>query len=799
MPGTAITTSTNISVLDSKIVADVCAGNFVIDATPSIFFGSGASNVLGVKVKIVNPYGVTIKDYSGSYDITAPLSGNYTRVIPTQAGKVQYGNYAVTLELTDANSTKYYITKTVNVCTYNDDTNPCDNRVRLSADCKAGRFNISLSEPPVFKGLYSQSRTQTVVINFPTASGVTPITSNNGSFSVQLFEGVYKVVVTVCATYNLTDNVFLKLGYTGTFEKNVKCLLDYTCIWPAIKKLNDKITEDCSQVERDNNASVVLDALRLLTTAELANNAGEDASQYINDLEALLGCVCTCDCSGLPISNNAPSTNISIEGCNVVKNIVGLTDVYTIENYTYLVDVDIAQNIVTVSAPSLTSCQMKQTISFSIANAYTGIKTQINNTTEYNFWAGIIRLALAGLNVDCLTAPTGTLLQLMQSLVNKACAGGSCTATISNVTITDAGSGGGDVFTGSNVLISWDNGAGVFAVQIYIDDLLVGTVLSGTEEFLATGYADGTEHSYVLMPICANGTGGSSAIGTFQKAGCPSISPPVVSSNNVNGVACPYDLTALVSPPPVGITTEWHTANNTLTGTLVANPASVSSGVYYAFAKNADGCYSTSTVVTLICDEVTSCTAPQSLLVSHFGGTHNFVQFQSAAFPPPANSYTVKRRLFSDPDISGSYTTVGTPTWSPVLNRWTIVDTGSVNNVLYVYKAISNCGGSPGTTPFATYTYGYISCPSVALTPAHDYISYSFNGVGGGVDKYEVNIYDATGTVLIHTDTKLPAFSTPITGTFNYLTPSTDYRIEVKVYIGTYSTTCPQTTSTTLV
>lgn len=797
MPGTTITGSSNLTLFDSRIIADVCNAQFIVDASPSVFIGTGASNVLGVKVKIVNPYGVVIKDYTGSYDIAPPLTGNYTRSIPTQASKVQFGNYTITLELTDADNSKYYVEKIVNVCTYNEATNPCDDRLRLVANCNDGRLIISLAEPPVFKGFFALSRNQTLHVYFPTESAVAPLTSFNGSFAVQLFEGVYKVSVSVCATYDITDNVFLKLGYAGVFEKNVKCNLDYTCIWPRIKQLNDKLKEDCSQADRDQNASVVLDALRLLRSAELANQAGEDASDYINELEVLLGCKCTCECTGMPVSGVTPATNIIVEGCSVSQNTVGLTTIYTIDASEFVLEVDPLQDIITASAPSITTCTSMQRLYFNVAKAYAAIKNQINNSTEYNFWAGIIRNALSGLDTSCLTAPTSTLLQLVQSLINKACQGGSCNAILNNVQVAEGGNQGDNV-TMSGVLITWDNVSGVFGVDIWVDGVFRGAVLSDVEEFFVPGVADAEEHIYKLIPYCANGSQGETVSGSFLKVGCPQISPPVVSQNVVDDVDCPYDLTALVSPPPIGIETEWHTANNTWPSSLVPDPTNVSSGIYYAFAKNAFGCYSTSTSVSLICSGATSCTAPQSLVVSQLGPCFHFIQFQSAAFPPPGNSYSIKRKLAADPDVDGSYTTIGTSAFNIALNLWVLCDSTALDNVLYTYKAISNCGGSPGTLPYTQFTYANIDCPALNLTPSQEYIDYSFTNSGGGIDKYEVSIYDSTGTILIHKDTILPAFSSPITGQFIYLDPSTTYRVQIKAFIGTYSKTCSQVVTATL-
>ena len=174
MAGTKITGSTNISLLDSLIYANVCDGKFLVNTTPSAFIGLGASNVLGAKIEIKNPYGVVIKTYGASYDIAPPMTGSYEFNIPTQAGKLQYGIYTISVQLTDADNKTYVVTKQVNVCNYTGDAYPCDERVRIVADCKNGRFNFQLLEPPAFKGKYAISQVQSIRVDYPTASGIEP-------------------------------------------------------------------------------------------------------------------------------------------------------------------------------------------------------------------------------------------------------------------------------------------------------------------------------------------------------------------------------------------------------------------------------------------------------------------------------------------------------------------------------------------------------------------------------------------------------------------------------------------------
>lgn len=327
-----------------------------------------------------------------------------------------------------------------------------------------------------------------------------------------------------------------------------------------------------------------------------------------------------------------------------------------------------------------------------------------------------------------------------------------------------------------------------------MDDILQGTVLQPTTIFTIDGAADGNAHTYVLVSKCTNGSAGTILTGSFTYFGCPLIAPPTVTSSSIADATCPYNLTALVNALPIGITAEWHNLNNTLASSLVPNATQVTGGSYYVFAKNSNGCYSLPANVIVVCSATTACTAPQNLIVEAITGDFR-VRFQSAAYPPPLQSYTVKRRLTADTDIPANYTTIGTPTWNLSESRWEILDTTGIDNTLYTYRATSNCTSS---SPYADYIFANLTCPTLTLTPSQTSMAYSFTGVGGGVDKYQVSIYDSTGVTLIHTNTHVPAFTNPITGTFVYLTNGVTYKVRIKVFIGTYSYDCAFVASTTI-
>lgn len=804
MPGISTTGSTNIAVLDSKIIASLCDGNFYVDLSPSIYIGDiadGANNVLGANVEIVNPYGVIVKPYGTNYEISPALSGAMDAAIsfpiPTQAGNYQYGTYTINVQLFDEGGASWIVTKTVKLC-LPDKNNKTRNygslSAELKADCVGGKLFIIVDGVPTYNGYLMESQVLTGTLKYPTASGISPLAITTGNFSVVLFEGVYLLEGEICATYNYGDNVFVKVKYKIKKEKNVRCLIDRCCVLEALVELQARTETDCTAEEKERTASTILEALNLLTLVELAANCGEDPSSYVDDLEKLLGCKCTCNCAeGTPIIGVTPSSDVVIEGCNIETDVTGLTTTYTINNYAYVVSIAENGGALVISAATLDGCTKTQVITFNIATVYSQIKTLANqNDTEAAFWASVINKVLAGLNPSCLGI-TGTVwdnytfAQKMNAVFTKMCDCCGCAATVTAGTIIN---------DGADVTVTWTENASVGSVEIYLDGLLKATLLAGVLTYTFAGAADGDTHEYIIKARCTDGSYGNSIEDDFAYLGCPDIAPPTVSGTSFSDVDCPFDLTAIVTPPAAGLTTEYHNADNTLAASLVAEPTQVYTGSYYIYNRNDDGCYSLYRKVVVICETSATCTAPQNVEVIEFGGSSHLVRFQSAAYPPPADSYTVKRRLYSDPDVDGSYTTLGSPTWNSGMNRWVLDDTTALDNVSYFYKVQSNCGDSPATTPFGYDRYMYITCPSVTLTPGDTTVGYSFTGVGGDVDQYKVEIWNASLTTLIHTDTHLPAFPTPITGTFEYLDQGTEYKVRVIVY-GYGSKNCPFQSVTT--
>lgn len=304
---TPTTGSPNITSLDSKIVADLCGGNFLIDVSPSIFLTGGAAAVKGASVEIINPLGISIKDYPTSgYDIYPPMTSVYSKAVPKVAG-----TYLISVKLWDSANNSWVISKNVNLCpadVNNKNRNSgCLNMI-IKGNCNAGKVVFLLNNPPNYKGKTFSSQVNTLTVKYPTASGKDDLDTTLGSFSLPLYEGQYQVSGSVCVTYEYGDSIYYKINYTVKCEKIIKCMIDECCVFNKLAELNMQLKSDCTQEEKDNTASIGLNAIFLLKTAELAAACGEDPSDIIDDLEKLLGCVCTCNCNeGSPIIGSQES------------------------------------------------------------------------------------------------------------------------------------------------------------------------------------------------------------------------------------------------------------------------------------------------------------------------------------------------------------------------------------------------------------------------------------------------------------------------------------------------------------
>jgi hypothetical protein len=619
-----ILNSVNVSVLESRIVTDTCNGFFFIDLTPTVYLLSGNLNVLGAKIEITNPYGVKIRAFQSTFDIAPPMTSVFQFGIPTQGGLYQLGVYVITIQLTDANGNVYDISDNVKVC----QPNPLNKRdkygiihAEIEGSCKTGAVRVLVDEPPIHQGAIYESKIQSYTLKYPTS--LAPLVTDQPSFEVELYEGEYKLEGDLCVTYHLGNNQYSRVPFKVNCAKTVRCKVDKCIIYEKLGELGKELSnEKCKDKEYISN--VILSAISLIVQIDGNTECGKDASKYIIQLESLLGCSCSCRTAETPVTIGTPSGSIVINGCNVSSVDAGLTKIYTIDNYEFVTTINPANGtFVAIAPPTLGGCTKTQELTFNVAALYGEIKNQVSGATEFNYWAGVVNNTLNGISANLLTClgltaaqwDASTLRQKMVFWLEKMCAccgTATCNAVVSKLTAA---------LQGVQTLLSWENDANVGSVDIYVDDNFVDNVLNpslvaNSSTYLLSGYNDGVQHRVKIVAKCDSGINGNSMEEVFTHAGCPTILPPTLTVDTIASAACPFNLnTILASAPPVGTVVEWHTANNTNVSTLISDPTLVTSGTYYAFHKNGNGCYSTSSVLQVNCATVGNCTEPLSLLV----------------------------------------------------------------------------------------------------------------------------------------------------------------------------------------
>lgn len=309
MPAVPISGSPNITSLDDVIKVNLCTGYFLIDLSASTFTAEGimtSGGVQGASIQITNPVGVIIDPYPTSgFDILPPMTSVYSFAIPLIAGVYQYGTYTIAVRLTDENGTTYTVTKSVNICPP-DPNNQTRNygclNATMNGNCDSGELVVIVSAPPNYKGTQFTSQVNDLTLEYPTASGLDPLETTQARFGVQLYEGQYKLTGTVCVLYSYGDEVYYYINYKVKCEKIIRCIIDECCVQAKFEELRLKLKSDCTAAQKEATFSTLVEGMTLFNMAKLAAKCGSDPSDILGELEALLGCQCTCNCNeGVPI------------------------------------------------------------------------------------------------------------------------------------------------------------------------------------------------------------------------------------------------------------------------------------------------------------------------------------------------------------------------------------------------------------------------------------------------------------------------------------------------------------------
>jgi hypothetical protein len=92
------------------------------------------------------------------------------------------------------------------------------------------------------------------------------------------------------------------------------------------------------------------------------------------------------------------------------------------------------------------------------------------------------------------------------------------------------------------------------------------------------------------------------------------------------------------------------------------------------------------------------------------------------------------------------------------------------------------------------------SCPVLLLTPTQTTVAYNFNNIIATPITYDVELWNAAGTVLLSSQSTVNPPPGPVIGTFigAFITPGTTYKVRICMIVGISTTCCPFGATTTL-
>jgi gliding motility-associated-like protein len=232
-------------------------------------------------------------------------------------------------------------------------------------------------------------------------------------------------------------------------------------------------------------------------------------------------------------------------------------------------------------------------MSFALA---TGQSIQWESSLNGTTWTPINSATNANYNATPTNSTNATITIYYHAVISGASPTGTTNAIVVTVnplptaTISNSASGI-TLCAGTEAILTSSSGASSATYQWYNNNSIITGATAST--YTATGSGIYSFNVTDGATSCA-----ASSITSTVTVVSPPAAPNLTATSKIICVNTTADLTVYQPIALTGISYEWHSAANTLSSTLVANPAAVATaGTYYLFAKNnSAACYSTPSV-----------------------------------------------------------------------------------------------------------------------------------------------------------------------------------------------------------
>lgn len=323
MPAKTITTSVNISSLDFHSEFDVPNQVLRVDLTPSVWLGTGYNNVLGAKFTITKLSGNMSlplpNPTSNTYDIIPPdmQDGVVEFPLPLAFQGIEFGIYQLSVTLTDANSTTYTLSKNFDLCRpkqIGKDVNTDNASMNLLLDIKV-RDGLGTAydntvyfykmEPAVNK-IYDNA------IYFDSVLQIPPILSESQPpIAFGLYTGKTTYSASNIVTYDLDDEFSVIIKYSGSVNKEVPTV-DFCKVYCCFTDILHKAAQYSGTNEGLLQSRKAEQVALYITAIWMGSDCGNDITEWIDAIQTVGGCDCSCDCAGAitpaPFSSGSGNT-----------------------------------------------------------------------------------------------------------------------------------------------------------------------------------------------------------------------------------------------------------------------------------------------------------------------------------------------------------------------------------------------------------------------------------------------------------------------------------------------------------
>jgi hypothetical protein len=359
MPAKQISTSPNITVLDFHAEFDIPSQELNVDLSPSVWIGTGYDNVLGAKYTITKLSGnmtLTLPNpTSNTYDVTPPdmQTGIVTFPLPLAFQGVEWGIFQLQVILYDADGTPYTLIKTFDLCRPKQigiqvNTDNASMVLALDTSVRNGLGTARDNTVYYYKQAPAVNKEYSNAVFFDSQLQIPPIEwEEQPPLSFQLYTGKTTFTSSDIVTYNLDDEFAVIIKYTGSISKELP-LVDYCKLYCCYTAILDRAVQysgtNAGVLESKKAEQVALN----LWAVWLGTDCGYDVSRFIDAVQTIGNCNCSCDCAGaitaFPTSIGAgQSINIfGVDGITVSSSTSGNTTTFIVSGsqFQYVVRYD---------------------------------------------------------------------------------------------------------------------------------------------------------------------------------------------------------------------------------------------------------------------------------------------------------------------------------------------------------------------------------------------------------------------------------------------------------------------------